>query len=135
MADAILSAEEAWSAALEGVVVPAGSREAAVHDVNDAIRPETLQLSAAETDVLVAWVTGLQDAMLASDSSTDILALTQRPSPPEGTSYARWVTLCRRVLIRIASEPSSTAEQVIEDIRQVLARLATQRAAAAAESE
>ena len=101
-------------------IIPAGSREAAVQDIADAIKPASMSLTNAETAAMTTWVITLQEIAFARDSETDFLAITDRPEAPEGTSYARWSHLCRRILNRMSEDPKEPPMEVVRAITETV---------------
>jgi hypothetical protein len=104
----------------EAEIVFSGSREAAVQNIADAIKPASMSLTNAETAAMTAWVVTLQEIAFLRDSETDFLAITDRPEAPEGTTYARWSHLCRRILSRMAESPKEPPREVVRAIEAAL---------------
>jgi hypothetical protein len=113
---------EAWERHLENApdIIFSGSREAAVQDIADAIKPASMSLTNVETAAMTKWVVTLQEIAFARDSETDFLAITDRPEAPEGTSYARWSHLCRRILSRMSEDPKEPPQEVVRAITETV---------------
>jgi hypothetical protein len=123
---------EQWDRMLANTpaIIFAGSREAAVQDIAEAIKPASMSLTNAETAAMTAWVVTLQEIAFLRDSETDFLAITDRPEAPEGTTYARWSHLCRRILSRMSENPKDPPCEVVRAIEATVKQIKdTQQAA------
>lgn len=103
-------------------VIISGSVESTVHDLSDAIASGCLKtgLTGSEIDALIAWLSSLEAIQNHRDADTDFLAITDRPDPPEGTKYAWWSHICRRMLVRMNVVTGSPSPELIKQMKDAL---------------